>query len=34
MKIEYGLRKMIFQVGNAFLQVIALFTGMGVGKEI
>ena len=34
MKIEYGFRKMIFQVENAFLLVIALFTVIGVGKEI
>ena len=34
MKIEFGFRKMVYQVENAFLLVIALFTVIGVGKEI
>ncbi len=34
MKIEFGFRKIIYQVENIFLLVIALFTVIGVGKEI
>ena len=34
MKIEFGFRKIVYQVENAFLLVIALFTVIGVGKEI
>jgi protein PsiE len=34
MKIEFGFRKIIYQVENLFLLVIALFTVAGVGKEI
>ncbi len=34
MKIEFGFRKIIHQVENIFLLVIALFTVIGVGKEI
>ena len=34
MKIEFGFRKIIHQVENVFLLVIALFTVIGVGKEI
>lgn len=34
MKTEFGFRKLIYQVENVFLLVIALFTVIGVGKEI
>jgi protein PsiE len=34
MKIEFGFRKIIHQVENVFLLMIALFTVIGVGKEI
>ena len=34
MKIEFGFRKIIHQVENVFLLMIALFTVIGVSKEI
>lgn len=34
MKIEFGFRKIIHQVENIFLLVVALFTVIGVAKEI
>lgn len=34
MNVEFGFRKLIHQAENVFLLVIALFTVIGVGKEV